>query len=77
VSTFRGLAKRRWGGAPWAIALPLPALGIIAIAACTPTVQMAAPKDPITINLNIKLDAEVRLRVEQKAKEDVKTKPIF
>ena len=45
--------------------------------ACTPTIQVVAPKEPITINLNIKLDADVRLRIEEKAKEDVGTKPIF
>jgi len=44
---------------------------------CTPTVRVEAPRDPITINLNIKLDADVRLRVEEQAKEDVKSKPIF
>lgn len=44
---------------------------------CTPTVQVAAPKEPITINLNIKLDADVRLRVEEKAKQDVEQKSIF
>ena len=44
---------------------------------CTPRIEVAAPKEPITINLNIKLDADVRLRVEEKAKEDVATKPIF
>jgi hypothetical protein len=49
----------------------------LAGSACTPTVQVAAPKEPITINLNIKLDADIRLRVEEKAKQDVKTKPIF
>lgn len=54
------------------------AIGAAAImAACTPTVQVEAPKEPITINLNIKLDADVRLKVEEKAKEDVSTKPIF
>ena len=53
-------------------------IGAAAImAACTPTVQVEAPKEPITINLNIKLDADVRLKVEEKAKEDVSTKPIF
>ena len=46
-------------------------------AGCTPTVQVQAPKEPITINLNIKLDADVRLRIEEKAKEDVGTQPIF
>lgn len=56
-------------------------IGVAAIAAimaaCTPTVQVEAPKEPITINLNIKLDADVRLKVEEKAKEDVSSKPIF
>jgi hypothetical protein len=46
-------------------------------AACTPTVQVAPPKEPITINLNIKLDADVRLRVEEKAKQDVEQKSFF
>lgn len=46
-------------------------------AACSPVVRVEAPQQPITINLNIKLDADVRLRVEEKAKEDVKTQPVF
>jgi YnbE-like lipoprotein len=75
VSTLHALMKECRGCAR--IVRLLPALAVVALSACTPTVQMAAPKDPITINLNIKLDAEVRLRVEQKAKEDVQTKPIF
>ncbi len=55
----------------------LPLLAIIFAAGCSPTVQVVAPKEPITINLNIKLDADVRLRVEEKAKQDVGSKPIF
>lgn len=47
------------------------------IVACTPTVQVKLPQEPITINLNIKLDADVRLRVEEQAKRDVVSKPIF
>lgn len=46
-------------------------------AACTPRVEVVAPREPITINLNIKLDADVRLHIEEKAKEDVETKSIF
>ena len=49
----------------------------IMLAGCQPTVRVEAPKEPITINLNIKLDADVRLRVEEKAKQDVKSNPIF
>lgn len=55
----------------------LPVFVGLALAACTPTVEVVAPKEPITINLNIKLDADVRLQIEEKAKEDVGTKPIF
>ncbi|HLZ66895.1 MAG TPA: YnbE family lipoprotein [Aliidongia sp.] len=50
---------------------------LLLAASCSPVVRVEAPKDPITINLNIKLDADLRLRVEEKAKEDVKTQPIF
>jgi hypothetical protein len=48
-----------------------------ALLGCTPTVKVAAPEEPITINLNIKLDADVRLRVEEKAKQDVAGQSIF
>lgn len=53
--------------------------GVMALAAlltaCTPTVQVEAPKEPITINLNIKLDADVRVRLEEAAKKDITTNP--
>jgi hypothetical protein len=39
------------------------------LAACTPTVQLAAPKEPITINLNVRIDHEVRVRVDQQLDE--------
>ena len=43
----------------------------------TPTVKVEAPTEPITINLNVKLDAEVRVKLEEKAQEDVAKNPIF
>lgn len=48
-----------------------------ALSACSPTVRVEAPQEPITINLNIKLDADVRVKLEKQAKDDVATKPIF
>ena len=45
------------------------------LAACEPRVAVEAPKEPITINLNIKLDADVRVRLEEAAKEDIKKNP--
>ncbi len=46
-----------------------------ALAGCAPTIKIEAPKEPITINLNIKLDADIRVRVEDKAKEDIAANP--
>ena len=62
----------RGSGAGWALLAVM-----LVVAACSPTVKVQAPKEPITINLNIKLDADVRLRIEEKAKEDVQSQPIF
>ena len=45
------------------------------LAACQPTVKVEAPDKPITINLNVKLDAEVRVKLEEKAEEDIQENP--
>lgn len=49
------------------------AIGISVLAACTPTVQVAVPDKPITINLNVKIEHEIRVKVE-KDLEDVLNK---
>ncbi len=43
------------------------AAGLFLINGCTPTarVEVAAPEKPITINLNVKIDHEVRVKVEK------------
>lgn len=35
------------------------------LAACTPTVRVAAPTEPITINLNVRIEHEIRVQVER------------
>jgi hypothetical protein len=35
------------------------------IAGCTPTVKVEAPDKPIEINLNVKIEQEVRVKVEK------------
>ncbi len=44
------------------------ALGLVT-AACQPRVQLEAPKEPIVINLNVKIEQEVRVRVERDLEE--------
>ncbi|WP_289118194.1 YnbE family lipoprotein [uncultured Idiomarina sp.] len=45
-------------------------LSVRLMSACTPTVQVAAPKEPITINLNVKIEHEIYVKVD-KALDDV------
>ena len=40
-------------------------LTTIMVAACTPTVQLQAPEKPIVINLNVKIEQEVRVKVDR------------
>lgn len=41
------------------------AFAALMLAACTPTVQIAVPNEPITINLNIRIEHEIRVKVEE------------
>ena len=45
----------------------LTAVGVLVglVAACTPTVQLAAPSDPININLNVKIQHEIYIKVDK------------
>jgi len=38
---------------------------ILSIVACTPTIQVAVPNEPITINLNVRIEHEIRIKVEE------------
>lgn len=44
-------------------------------AACTPKVQLAAPDKPIEINLNVKIDQEVRVRLDQEVEDLIEENP--
>lgn len=53
-------------------------MGVLLVAGmigCTPKVAVEAPDKPITINLNIKLDADVRVKLEETAKKDIEANP--
>ena len=38
---------------------------MLGLLACQPKVQLEAPKEPITINLNVKIEHEVRVKVDR------------
>lgn len=40
-------------------------IGLLSAVACSPVVRVEAPKEPITINLNVKIDHEIRVKVDK------------
>ncbi|MCH7571184.1 MAG: YnbE family lipoprotein [Deltaproteobacteria bacterium] len=47
-------------------------IGLSLLAACQPRVTIEAPEKPIVINLNIKIEHEIRLKVEKDVEELLK-----
>lgn len=58
---------------PIQLAAPLLALGLVA--ACNPTVKVEAPDKPIVINLNVKIEQEVRIKVDKDVDNLVSSNP--
>ncbi|HSX85865.1 MAG TPA: YnbE family lipoprotein [Cellvibrio sp.] len=42
---------------------------LLALVACTPTVQVAVPNEPININLNVKIQHEIYIKVDKQLDE--------
>lgn len=38
---------------------------VLLMAACSPSVKMQAPEKPIEINMNVKIEHEIRVKVER------------
>ena len=36
---------------------------------CTPKIEVAVPSEPVTINLNVKIEHEIRIKVEKDLEE--------
>ncbi len=47
------------------------ALGLFLTSGCTPKVEVAMSEKPITINLNVKIDHEVKIKVEKDLESEV------
>ena len=42
---------------------------LVFVAGCTPTVRLEAPKEPIEINLNVKIEHNIRVQVDQELED--------
>jgi hypothetical protein len=61
-------ASAIFGGRPGS-RLGICLLALLVLGGCQHTVQIEAPKDPIVINMNIKIEQEVRIKVEEDIEE--------
>jgi len=62
----------------WAQSVPILAAGavlVLGVAACNPTVKVEAPDKPIVINLNVKIEQEVRIKVDKDVENLVNDNP--
>lgn len=50
-------------------------IGAGLVAACNPTVKVEAPDKPIVINLNVKIEQEVRVKVDKDVENLVQSNP--
>ena len=57
-----------------ALPIALTAAAILA-SACTPTIKVEAPDKPITINLNVKIDQEVRVKLDREVEDLIADNP--
>lgn len=38
---------------------------VILLSGCIPRIEVAAPKEPITINMNVKIEHEIHIKVDK------------
>lgn len=50
---------------PFLVLAAMALAGVVGQSACSPSVRIEAPDKPIVINLNVKIEQEVRIRVEK------------
>lgn len=44
-------------------------LSLALLAGCTPRIEVAPSKEPITINMNVKIDHEIHIKADDNAKQ--------
>ena len=49
-------------------------LALFLLAGCTPRIEVAAPKEPITININVKIEHEIHIKVDKDVESLLKSR---
>lgn len=50
------------------------ALVTLMLTGCTPRIEVAAPKEPITINMNVKIEHEIHIKVDKDVESLLKSR---
>ena len=58
-----------WTSTPAKIAACIVLIAASIVSGCTPTVKVEPSKEPITINLNVKIEHEIRVKVDKELDE--------
>lgn len=57
-----------------AIVTLLAVLAALTLSGCTPRIEVAAPKEPITINMNVKIEHEIHIKVDKDVENLLKSR---
>lgn len=47
------------------------------LAGCVPRIEVAAPEEPITINMNVKIEHEIHIKVDKDVEALLKNQDLF
>jgi hypothetical protein len=51
---------------------PCLAFCVVMLSGCVPRIELAAPKEPITINMNVKIEHEIHIKVDKDVEDLLK-----
>lgn len=49
-------------------------IAVFTLSGCTPRIEVAAPKEPITINMNVKIEHEIHIKVDKDVEDLLKSR---
>lgn len=50
------------------------AVGSFLLSGCTPRIEVAAPKEPITINMNVKIEHDIHIKADKDVENLLKSR---
>ncbi|MDR7342531.1 MAG: YnbE family lipoprotein [Pantoea sp.] len=51
--------------------------GCLSLGGCVPRIEVTAPKEPITINMNVKIEHEIHIKVDKDVEALLKDQNLF